>query len=205
MLGRVKNDLCKLSEDCPVTEKKPSDWLNQASITRYKELKTAWKELDTEEVRYNDDRRRLSILWNDWLKTFEAKGPSTLDTAAGHFDITTPDSRTTLEINFASACLGPSSCSLSAKALSEAIDPDKQGTGKPCLGGKREKVIWTSSDFDVHSGTRISKESETAVYRRVYHVDREGRALNSISGKLTYSPLEGLSLPPIDIKEIAWI
>ena len=30
-LGRVKDDLCKLSEDCPATEKKPSDWLNQAS------------------------------------------------------------------------------------------------------------------------------------------------------------------------------
>ena len=30
-LGRVKNDLCKLSDDCPATEKKPSDWLNQAS------------------------------------------------------------------------------------------------------------------------------------------------------------------------------
>ena len=30
-LGRVKNDLCKISEDCPATEKKPSDWLNQAS------------------------------------------------------------------------------------------------------------------------------------------------------------------------------
>lgn len=29
-LGRVKNDLCKLSEDCPATEKKPSDWFNQA-------------------------------------------------------------------------------------------------------------------------------------------------------------------------------
>ena len=30
-LGRVKNDLCKLSEDCPATDKIPSDWLNQAS------------------------------------------------------------------------------------------------------------------------------------------------------------------------------
>ncbi|SDT07768.1 hypothetical protein SAMN05216496_3214 [Pseudomonas sp. Z003-0.4C(8344-21)] len=30
-LGRVQKDLCKLSEDCPPTEKKPSDWLNQAS------------------------------------------------------------------------------------------------------------------------------------------------------------------------------
>jgi len=30
-LGRVKNDLCKLSEDCPATDKTPSDWLNQAS------------------------------------------------------------------------------------------------------------------------------------------------------------------------------
>jgi len=30
-LGRVKNDLCKISEDCPATEKKPSEWLNQAS------------------------------------------------------------------------------------------------------------------------------------------------------------------------------
>ncbi|VVO10297.1 hypothetical protein PS718_03376 [Pseudomonas fluorescens] len=29
-LGRDKNDLCKLANDCPTTEKKPSDWLNKA-------------------------------------------------------------------------------------------------------------------------------------------------------------------------------
>lgn len=30
-LGRDKNDLCKLSDTCPATERKPSHWLNQAS------------------------------------------------------------------------------------------------------------------------------------------------------------------------------
>jgi hypothetical protein len=39
----------------------------------------------------------------------------------------------------------------------------------------------------------------------VYHTDREGRALNRIRGQLTYSPLEGVSLPPIEIKDIAWL
>lgn len=43
-----------------------------------------------------------------------------------------------------------------------------------------------------------------AVYRRVYH-EEEGRELNAISGELSYSPLEGLTLPPVEIKELAWL
>ncbi|WPX17426.1 hypothetical protein RHM58_26645 [Pseudomonas sp. 10S4] len=73
------------------------------------------------------------------------------------------------------------------------------------MGGKHEKVSWSGNSFDLHAGTRVTTEAGTATYRRVYHVDREGRALNSIKGNLTYSPLDGLSLPPIEIKEIIWL
>jgi hypothetical protein len=72
-------------------------------------------------------------------------------------------------------------------------------------GGKREKVKWTENSFDRHEGTRVKTEAGVATYRRVYHTDREGRALNSISGKLSYSPMEGMTLPSIEIKDIAWL
>lgn len=72
-------------------------------------------------------------------------------------------------------------------------------------GGKREKVKWTGNSFDRHEGTRVKTEAGVATYRRVYHTDREGRALNSISGKLSYSPMEGMTLPSIEIKDIAWL
>jgi len=47
-------------------------------------------------------------------------------------------------------------------------------------------------------------EPGVAVYRRVYH-EEEGRVLNAISGELSYPPIEGLTLPPIEIKELAWL
>ncbi|TWC48882.1 hypothetical protein FBY04_1233 [Pseudomonas sp. SJZ080] len=72
-------------------------------------------------------------------------------------------------------------------------------------GGKREKVKWTGNGFDRHEGSRVATEEGVAVYRRVYHVDRNGRALKSINGMLSYSPLEGMTLPPIEIKELAWL
>jgi len=71
-------------------------------------------------------------------------------------------------------------------------------------GGKREKVKWTGDSFDRHEGTRVATEAGVAIYRRVYHVDRDGRALKSINGTLHYSPLTGMTLPPIEIKELAW-
>jgi hypothetical protein len=73
------------------------------------------------------------------------------------------------------------------------------------FGSLRKSVEWTGKDFDRHAGTRVSTESGVATYRRVYHPDRDGRDLNKISGKLSYSPLEGLTLPAIDIKDIAWL
>ena len=63
---------------------------------------------------------------------------------------------------------------------------------------------WTGRDFDHHGGTRVKAEPGVAVYRRVYH-EEEGRELNAISGELSYSPLEGLTLPPVEIKELAWL
>lgn len=73
------------------------------------------------------------------------------------------------------------------------------------FGSLRKPVEWTGKDFDRHAGTRISSEPGVATYRRVYHQDREGRDLNRITGKLSYSPLEGLTLPAIEIKDIAWL
>jgi hypothetical protein len=60
------------------------------------------------------------------------------------------------------------------------------------FGSLRKPVEWTGKDFDLHAGTRVSTEAGVATYRRVYHQDRDGRELNKISGKLSYSPLEGL-------------
>lgn len=73
------------------------------------------------------------------------------------------------------------------------------------FGSLRKPVEWTGKDFDRHAGTRVNSEPGVAAYRRVYHQDREGRNLNKITGKLSYSPLEGLTLPAIEIKEIAWL
>lgn len=72
------------------------------------------------------------------------------------------------------------------------------------LGGARKAVEWTGKDFDRHDGTRVKVEPGVAVYRRVYH-EEDGRELNTISGELSYSPVEGLTLPPIEIKELAWL
>jgi len=43
-----------------------------------------------------------------------------------------------------------------------------------------------------------------AVYRHIYH-EEHGNGLDAISGELSYSPVEGLALPPIEIKELAWL
>lgn len=73
------------------------------------------------------------------------------------------------------------------------------------FGSLRKPVEWTGKDFDRHAGTRIATEQGVATYRMVYHEDKEGRALSKINGKLSYSPLEGLTLPAIEIKDFAWL
>ncbi|WP_313027675.1 toxin VasX [Pseudomonas lopnurensis] len=72
------------------------------------------------------------------------------------------------------------------------------------LGGTRKVVEWTGRDFDRHDGTRVRVEPGVAVYRRVYH-EEHGSELDAIHGELSYSPIEGLTLPAIEIKELAWL
>lgn len=72
------------------------------------------------------------------------------------------------------------------------------------LGGARKPVDWTGKDFDRHAGTRVKQQPNEAVYRRIYH-EEHGSELNAIQGELSYSPVEGLTLPPIEIKELAWL
>lgn len=128
------------------------------SATRFAELKKVWEEQETAEKRYTNDIRRFSTLWDDWFKTRHSKGPATIDTAAGHFDMTNPAKRAELEMNFAAACLGASVCSLSAKAIGQALDPQKETAGSPwllwaLLGlGKRMSVGDMKSLVDVSDG-----------------------------------------------------
>ncbi len=72
------------------------------------------------------------------------------------------------------------------------------------LGGTRKAVEWTGKDFDHHGGTRVKPEPGVAVYRRVYH-EENGDKLDAIRGELSYSPVEGITLPAIEIKELAWL
>ncbi|WP_312511883.1 hypothetical protein [Stutzerimonas nitrititolerans] len=37
------------------------------------------------------------------------------------------------------------------------------------------------------------------------HHGKSGDELDAIHGELSYSPIEGLTLPPIEIKELAWL
>ena len=103
-----------------------------SSITRYSNLTAAWREQQQQEERYAADIRRLSELWAEWFNTQATKGPASLDTACGHFDITQPAARSALEFHFAAACLGPSGTSIGAKTLSLALTPE-QPAGNPWL------------------------------------------------------------------------
>ncbi|MGW8464434.1 toxin VasX [Pseudomonas sp. CLCA07] len=101
------------------------------SITRYDELQRAWKDQDIQNDRYTADMRRLAQLWVAWFNTQHVTGPSSLDTACGHFDITQPIAREALELHFAEACLGPASTSVGAEAITLSLDGDR--AGKPWL------------------------------------------------------------------------
>ncbi|MGH8333966.1 MAG: toxin VasX, partial [Pseudomonas fluorescens] len=101
------------------------------SITRYDELQRAWKDQETQNDRYTADLRRLAQLWVAWFNTLQVTGPSSMDTACGHFDITQPIAREALELHFAEACLGPASTSIGAEAITLSLEGDK--AGKPWL------------------------------------------------------------------------
>ncbi|WP_223517670.1 toxin VasX [Pseudomonas sp. GL-B-19] len=101
------------------------------SITRYDELQRAWKDQDIQNDRYTADTRRLAQLWVAWFNTLQIFGPSSMDTACGHFDITQAIAREALELHFAEACLGPASTSVGAEAITLSLDGDR--AGKPWL------------------------------------------------------------------------
>jgi len=68
-----------------------------------------------------------------------------------------------------------------------------------------KKVLWTGNSFERHSGTRVIEKPNMTTYRRVYHTNSAGWTLTKIKGQLFYSPLENLTLLPIDIEELVWI
>ncbi len=69
----------------------------------------------------------------------------------------------------------------------------------------RQPVLWTGDDFQAHIGTRTPLTRGLTTYRRVYHKNQLGLELNEIQGRLFYSPTDGLTLPAINIEELAWI
>ncbi|HSX71397.1 MAG TPA: hypothetical protein VLF16_10735, partial [Pseudomonas sp.] len=58
-------------------------------------------------------------------------------------------------------------------------------------------VEWTGEDFDADIGSRRPQELGVARYRRVYHEDKLLGQLKKFRGKLVYTPLEGVHLPPL--------
>ncbi|MEB0046412.1 hypothetical protein QN373_13505 [Pseudomonas sp. Dout3] len=101
------------------------------SITRYDELQRAWKDQDIQNDRYTADIRRLAQLWVAWFNTQQVAGPSSMDTACGHFDITQALAREALELHFAAACLGPANTSVGAQAITFSLEGNQ--AGKPWL------------------------------------------------------------------------
>jgi hypothetical protein len=101
------------------------------SITRYDELQRAWKDQEMQNERYTADTRHLAQLWVAWFNTLQVPGPSSMDTACGHFDITQSMTRQALELHFAEACLGPASTSVGAEAITLSLEGDM--AGKPWL------------------------------------------------------------------------
>jgi hypothetical protein len=101
------------------------------SITRYDELQQAWKDQEIQNNRYTADTRHLAQLWVAWFNTLQVTGPSSMDTACGHFDITQSMAREALELHFAAACLGAASTSIGAEAITLSLESDK--AGKPWL------------------------------------------------------------------------
>ncbi|QYX45627.1 hypothetical protein K3F43_12990 [Pseudomonas tussilaginis] len=157
-------------------------------ITRYEELNRVWDDQNTQEYNYTVDMRRLAQLWVDWFNTVQVNGPSSMDTACGHFDITLPASREALELHFAAACLGPASTSTGAKAITLSLEGNAQG--KPWLlwallgltkrlGIGEIKYLIDLSDAAHDNGASI-KEGITQLTKAVGYAE----ALNKTAEKL---------------------
>jgi hypothetical protein len=78
----------------------------------------------------------------------------------------------------------------------------KQSTGVFSAVRRTRPLVWDETDpipFDPDTGTRIQAESGGVRLRRAYHDEGESRLI-AVRGRLTYQPIEGLVLPPIDIE-----
>lgn len=66
-------------------------------------------------------------------------------------------------------------------------------------------VEWTGAAFEADIGTLRPHERGVARYRKVYHEEKELGRIKKIKGTLTYSPLPGVSLPAIEVDDVAWL
>lgn len=181
------------------------------SMTNYRKLQTAWQEQTQEEDEYSVDVRRLSELWAAWFNTLAERGPASLDTACGHFDITQPAPRAELELHFAAACLGPATTGPGAQAIANALML-QQKAGKPWLVwsllglGKRLGIGEVSSIAGLADGARDNGDSALAEARKLAELLNKaaGGLARHVQGTLlealfaALAPIAGLSLRQTD-------
>lgn len=77
----------------------------------------------------------------------------------------------------------------------------QQKTGLFSSTGQCRPLVWDEDDqlpFDHDAGTHVRPDSSSLQLRRAYHAEGDARLI-AVRGKLTYQPIEGLYLPPIDI------
>lgn len=172
------------------------------SMTRHDELSRAWEDQNTQEDRYTTDMRRLAQLWVDWFNTLQVNGPSSMDTACGHFDISQPASREALELHFAAACLGPANTTTGAKAITLSLEG--AGQGKPWLlwallglpkrlGIGEIKYLIDLSDAAHDNGASL-KESATQLAKAFGYAEAMNKAAEKLSQRAPASSMEALFL-----------
>ncbi|MFL9814257.1 hypothetical protein D7241_13465 [Stutzerimonas sp. VN223-3] len=172
------------------------------SMTNYRKLQTAWQEQTQEEDEYSVDVRRLSELWAAWFNTLAQRGPASLDTACGHFDITQSAPREELELHFAAACLGPATTGPGAQAIANALML-QQKAGKPWLVwsllglGKRLGIGEINTIVGLADGARDNGASALAEARTLAAL--LNKAAGSLARHVQGTPLEALfaALAPI--------
>ncbi|WP_460370032.1 toxin VasX [Pseudomonas sp. Tul1A2] len=177
------------------------------SITRYDELQRTWKDQEAQNERYTADVRHLAQLWVAWFNTLQATGPSSMDTACGHFDITQAIAREAFELHFAEACLGPASTSIGAAAITLNLEGDK--AGKPwllwALLGLPSRLSIGEIKYIVDFGdlTRDNKaavqESADKLARAFAHAEGLNKAADKLKQHNPAASLEALflSLAPV--------
>lgn len=165
------------------------------SITNHRKLQATWQQQTQEEEAYSADVCRLSVLWSAWLNTLAQRGPASLDTACGHFDITQPDPRAELELHFAAACLGPATTGPGANAIANALTLQQQ-EGKPWLVwallglGKRLGVGEINSLVGLADGVRDNGASALNEAHKLAQLLNQ--AADKLGRHILASPLEAL-------------